>query len=245
MKKNIAGWAIVLLLCVSVSSNGQVVKGSGTLKSEVRDVKGYNKLVANGLFQLFIIQGEDEGVRIETDNNIVELFQTHIEGQTLYVTMTADIRRSEALNVYVSIKQLKQIVLLNEVTLKTDNVIHFDELKLASSGLSKIDAEIFASKLHLEITDGTVAYVKGYTEKLEVEIHDDAELNAFDLQSDYCVTTASGFAEVMVNAQKDLQLKVTGASNLYYTGDAKVSERIFSSTGFIVKRKRNNAASGN
>lgn len=227
-----------IFILFGIQGYAQVVKGNGNVKTSVRELSGFNELVVQGSFELIIQQGEQEGVRIETDENLSELFQTRLDGKTLFINMLADVRKSTAMNVYVSIKELTKIVLLNDIRLKSHNVIHFDQLEVFSGGMSEIELEIHASSLQCELTDGTYAYFKGFTENLNIEIHDETELNAFDLESNNCKVLSSGLTEVMVNVKTDLKVQVTGASNVYYTGEPTISERIFASTGFIVKRKR-------
>lgn len=229
---------IVCLIALGFQASSQVVRGSGNVKTVVRELSGFNELIVHGSFELILQQGEQEGVRIETDDNLAELFQTRIEGQKLFINMLADVRKSSAMNVYVSIKELNRILLLNDIRLKSESVIHFDKLRIFSGGLSEINIEVYAAELDLELTDGTYAYFKGFSEKLNIEIHDETELNAFDLEAETCSVLSSGLTETSINVTKDLKLQVTGASNVYYTGEPTISERIFSSTGFIVKRKR-------
>lgn len=231
---------IAIFILITSQISGQVVRGSGNVKTELRELSGFNELIAQGSFDLIIQQGDQEGIRIETDDNLIELFQTRIDEKKLHINMLADVRKTSVMNVYVSIKELNRIVLLNDIRLKSDNVIHFDNLYIFSGGMSEINMEIYAAALNLKLTDGTYAYFKGFTEKLDAEIHDETELNAFDMETETCKTLSSGLTEVMLNVKKDLKIQVTGASNVYYTGEPTISERIFSSTGFIVKRKRPN-----
>lgn len=231
--------ALAFLVLIAVQTlKSQVSKGEGNLKTEIRELVGFNEIIAQGRFDLTLVQGEKEGIRIETNENLLDFFQTRVDGKTLYISMTADIRKYTALNVTVSIKDLKKIILLNEISLSSNSVIHFDELSIFSGGMSKLNLEVYATKLDVQIADGTYAYFKGYAESLIVKAHDETELNAFDMESENCQILSSGLTEVMVNVQKDLKLMVSGSSNVYYIGQAEISERIFSSTGFIVKRKK-------
>ncbi|MDA3894361.1 MAG: DUF2807 domain-containing protein [Salinivirgaceae bacterium] len=226
----------IFLFCSELSA--QIIRGNGAVRNDIRDLTGYNEIVAQGKFTLILTQGEKEGVRIETDENIIELFQTRVDKKKLYITMLANIRKSEGLNVFVSIKELTSLILLDEIVLKSETVIHFDELSIFSGGMSQLNIELFAATLDVELTDGTYAYLEGYTETLIAEIHDETELNALGLQTDFCNIKSTGLTEVMIDVQKELNLLVTGGSNLYYSGEPVIGQRIFSSSGFIVKRKR-------
>ena len=229
---------INLLVFLYFESEAQVIRGNGKRSIDIRELSGFNEIIAQGNFDLILTQGEKEGIRIETDENLIELFQTRVDDKKLYITMIANIRKAESSNVYVSLKELVNIIVLNEVLLKSEDVIHFDKLSIFTGGMCQIELELFASTLSLQLVDGTYAHLKGYAENFNVEIHDETELNAFDMQTDNCQITSTGLTEAMIDVQKDLKLLVTGGSNLYYTGSPVVSERIFSSTGFIVKRRR-------
>jgi len=230
----------LLIIFFYTETNAQVIKGTGKLGTDNRELSGFNEIIVQGTFNLILTQGEKEGIRIESDENVLELFQTRVDNKMLYITMVADVKKLAESNVYVSVKELVNITLLNEISLKSEGVIHFDELKIFSSGMCKLNLEIFASSLYLQLTDGSYGYLKGYAEKFTAEIHDETELNAFDMQTDYCNILSTGLTEVRIDVQKDLKIKVTGGSNLYYTGEPVISQRVFSSTGFIVKRQKTN-----
>lgn len=236
MKKTLLS-GLILALFFSANTFGQAAKGSGKLKTETIELSGFKHLILNGTFKVILSQGNEEGVRVSTDDNLVNLFQTRMDKDVLYVTMLADVRKATELNVYISYRELKNITLLKNVSVSSDQVIHFDELKLFLSGGSAINSEIFATVLRVKQNDQSFCNIKGYAEKLFIDIHDETEFNCFSLKSELCQVEATGYSEVMINCEKTLKLKVTGESNVYYTGEPKITERIFSSNGFIVKRK--------
>lgn len=227
----------ILSILLAVNTSAQGVKGNGILKTDIHEYTGFKHIILHGNFTAILGQSEKEGVRINADENIVTLFQTRMDKEILYITMRADIKKFEKLEVRISFKELISITLLDQVELKTEQVIHFEDIAIFSSDLSRIDCEIFATTLNLELQDNTFTKLKGYSQHLDVSIHDETELNAFGLQCEKCDITSTGFSEVMVNCIKSMKLKVTGESNVYYTGEPRITERIFSSAGFIVKRK--------
>ena len=118
MKKGNLILLTITLVFLYFSSNSQTIKGNGITKKETRDLTGFNEIIAQGRFNLILTQGEKEGIELETDANVLEFFQTRVDGTTLYVTMIADVRKFEKLNAYISIKELNKIILLNEISLK-------------------------------------------------------------------------------------------------------------------------------
>jgi len=229
-----------LFLLINTVSYSQNIRGNGKVKKETREVTGFNKIVLQGKFNAILTQGQSEGIDIETDENLLELFQTHIKEGVLYLTMTATIKKSVKLNVYISVKSINSLTLLDQISLKSENIIHFDSLTVLMGGMSQMNFQLYAEYFNLQLYDGSYANLTGYSETFIAHVHDETELDAFKLHVDYCNILSSGLTDSKVYVNKTLNLFVTGASNLYYMGNAKINQRVFSSTGFIVKRQEIN-----
>lgn len=238
--KKLSAFVCSLLLLLAISPNNifaQSIKGNGKVKTEIKSVSGFDRVVIQGQVELFLTQESTESVKIEAEENLIELFQTTTSNNTLYILVPTNIKKSMAMNVTLAFKELKQIIVLDEVTLKSDHAINFDDIQIICGGTSKLDFEFKATNCTLKLLDAANAFTRGYAEHLLIEAHDDTEINAFDLQSDFCDIIGSGYSEISANAQKTLAITLSGSSNLYYMGEPTISQRNFNSTGLITKRK--------
>ncbi len=238
-KHNIFRLFAIIALTIAfapIATNAQTIKGNGKIKTEVRQVSGFNRVVVQGQVELYLSQETTENVKIESEENLVSLFKTSVSDSTLYVFVPS-VKKALKLNVTVAFKDLKQVVLLNEVTLNSEKVSNFDEIEFICGDASKLNFEFKARKCTLKVSDSGNASLRGYTEYLTINASDETEVNAFDLQSDDCTVVGSGYAEISVNAKKKLGVTISGNSNLYYMGEAKIWQRNFTSSGLITKRK--------
>ena len=238
-KHNIIRLFAIIALAIAIVPNtakAQTIKGNGKIKTEVRQVNGFNRVVVQGQVELFLSQETTESVKIESEENLVSLFKTSVSDSTLYVFVPS-VKKALKLNVTVAFKDLKQIVLLNEVTLNSEKVANFDNIEFVCGDASRLNFEFKAANCVLKVHDNGNASLRGYTENLIVDAHDETEANAFDLQSDNCTVIGSGYAEISVNAKKKLAVTMSGSSNLYYMGEANIWQRNFTSSGLITKRK--------
>lgn len=238
-KHNIFRLFAIIALTIAfapIATNAQTIKGNGKIKTEVRQVSGFNRVVVQGQVELYLSQETTENVKIESEENLVSLFKTSVSDSTLYVFVPS-IKKALKLNVTVAFKDLKQVVLLNEVTLNSEKVSNFDEIEFICGDASKLNFEFKARKCTLKVSDSGNASLRGYTEYLTINASDETEVNAFDLQADDCTVVGSGYAEISVNAKKNLGVTISGNSNLYYMGEAKIWQRNFTSSGLITKRK--------
>ena len=238
-KNSFIGIYCALTLTFALASGSvfaQNIKGNGKIKTEVRQVSGFNRVVVQGQVELFLSQETTENVKIESEEKLVSLFKTSVSDSILYIFVPS-IKKALKLNVTVAFRDLKQITLLNEVTLKSEKASNFDEIEFLCGDASKLDFEFKASKCSLKVFDSGNATLRGYTENLSIDAHDDCIVNTFDLQSDYCTVIGSGYAEISVNAKKRLGVTISGSSNLYYMGEANIWQRNFTSSGLITKRR--------
>ena len=224
------------LAVAPIAANAQNIKGNGKVKTDVRQVGAFNRVVVQGLVELYLSQESTESVKIESEENLVSLFKTSVSDSTLYVFVPS-VKKALKLNVTVAYKDLKQIVLLNEVTLQSEKVANFDDIEIICGGASRLNFEFKAAKSTIKVLDNSAVSLRGYSENLTIEAHDETEVNAFDLQSDYCTIIGSGYAEISINAKKKLGITMSGSSNLYYMGEANIWQRNFTSSGLITKRK--------
>ena len=63
------------------------IEGSGNVITKDIAVKSFDELDASGIFNLQLSQGDKETVRIEADDNLMDLFIVENEGSTLKISM--------------------------------------------------------------------------------------------------------------------------------------------------------------
>ena len=70
-------------------------------------VQSFDELNVSGVFSVLLTQGGKEGVRIEADDNLQELFEVKNEGSKLNISMKKDVNFSskKKLKVYISFKK--------------------------------------------------------------------------------------------------------------------------------------------
>ncbi len=232
----ISSFILIVTILFSVSAQGQIARGNGKIKSETRTYSDFTEVVAIGNFDLYLTRGEKVGVRIDTDENLVNFFQTRTEGNILFIEMLAEVRKFKDLSVYLSVDELTKISALGSVRLLSDEALQFENLDITCGDGSLVELNLSANNLSINFTDFANAVLKGSTKNLIMKCSDESIINAFGLTTHNCHLTTSGYSEVRINVSDEIQIKATGQSNVYYTGNARITERIFSSAGFVVKR---------
>src|SRR5262245_41745197 len=63
------------------------IEGSGNIITKDFTVKSFDELNASGVFNLQLSQGDKETLKIEADDNLMDLFIVENEGSTLKISM--------------------------------------------------------------------------------------------------------------------------------------------------------------
>jgi len=220
-----------------VPLNAQVLRGNGQVTSDERDLPKFRGIIAKGSFELFISQGEQQKVIIEADQNLHNLFIANVRNEMLDLQIVGEVKKAKSLKVYVTLENLNYLLAIGAVDVKTDTTFKTEEISIFLSGVSGVKLNIDTKFVDIEIADGAYAYLQGKTERIDIHVTDEAELNAFNLQAKKCNAKISGYSDAKINVLDEMKLRVTGAGNLYYKGNPIITDRIFSGSGFIIKRK--------
>jgi hypothetical protein len=102
-----------------------VVPGSGKIVDETRDVHGFNQIVFSAPGELTIEQNGQEGLVIETDDNLLQYIKTRMQGDVLSIFV-----EPEVIQLYPTkpIRYTLNANTLSRVTLNGSGVIRSDEL---------------------------------------------------------------------------------------------------------------------
>src|SRR5688572_29666659 len=77
------------------------VKGSGTVKSETRDVAGFKAIKVRGAVNVEVSVQKDFSVSVEADDNLLENIKTEINGETLEIYSEGKISTRSKINVKI------------------------------------------------------------------------------------------------------------------------------------------------
>src|SRR5688500_11474559 len=60
-------------------------KGSGSVRTERREVSGFKAVDVSGALEVEITTQKDFGVEVEADDNLLSLIRTEVDGETLVI----------------------------------------------------------------------------------------------------------------------------------------------------------------
>lgn len=173
-------------------------RGSGNLKSEMRDVRDFNSVDVGGVFQVEITAQKDFSVEVEADDNLLQYIKTEVRGGRLQISMDKRVKTSNPLRVRISAPNIEKVEASGVANVTLVNLKNSD-FTADTSGASKLK-------------------VTGETENLNVEMSGATEINAEDLRSVNANVDGSGASRVNLNVSGELRSDASGASRIEYSG---------------------------
>ncbi len=239
---------LALIICSTVLAiwyfiiyPSSIVKGSGNVTSEKRNLTKFSKINVSDKINLNLSQGTaDENLELKAEDNIVKQIKTEVSGDTLYISFerqtifglnTIDPTKDVTIN--LNYKDLTDINLSGSVILNSQNKVRVDKLNLTQSGFATVTLDLFVNSLTSNLSGSTIANLTGSATSQEVNSSGLAKYTAGDLDSKDVKVILSGLGDVKVRADESLDINVSGAGSVEYAGNPKKLTQNISGVGTV------------
>lgn len=212
---------LLLLLVVSVAGGCRYhmqhgVKGSGVRQSQKRDVPAFTAISSDGAFDIEVDCQKPQSLQIEGDDNILPLVSTEVSNNVLHI------------------KSLSGYSVRDTVALKI-TIPNLDGL--SSNGAGKISvAGIKNDKFEIDSNGAPTIVVSGETKVVNIDTSGAGKIDTRKLRASRAVVDSKGVSKVQVDAREQLDVTISGPSNVVYEGDPVVNKTIHG-PGSVVKKE--------
>ena len=228
---------LFVLLALSVTSvsfigcPGPRIVGSGVVITEARDASGFDAIRIRGFGQINLVQGEEEGLVIEGEDNIVEILRTRVEGTQLIIDFEPDLQNAtiiptEPLIIDVMLIDIDTVEVEGAAEVTTESLVT-DTLELSVEGaaectLTGLDVTSVMTQVDgaAQITMAGMAMTQG------VELNGIAEYDAPTLMTDTTVIEVNGIGSATVWATNVLDVTLNSIGDVSYYGSPTVMSDI-------------------
>jgi len=209
----------------------QVVQGSGSVKTESRDVRGFDAVELGGTGTLVITQGDAEHLTISAEDNILpRLVSEVVNGRLeLHPQSNTQLNSTRPIRYELAVKQLKEIRLagtgdVQASSLDADTL----DLSVAGSGSAGI-GHLTAKTLNVTIAGSGSVSLAGQATRQNINIAGSGRYRAADLQSQQAKVDVSGSGDCALKVSDRLDVTVAGSGNVTYVGSPSVNQTILGS----------------
>lgn len=238
-KLNLLLLAILTLTLQSCYFEGwnQGISGNGNVIEEDRNISGFAGVHVSSGIDVYLSEGDDFEVRVEADENLMEVILTEVKGNMLVVrTDRYGIRRAKSKRVHVTLPDLEELKISSAGDCVGRTPFTCDDLRLDISSAGDLSLEVEADRIDLDISSSGDAKIEGSAKILNVSLSSAGDLHAFDLIADKVDVNVSSAGDARVHATEEISMNASSAGNIYYRGGAEVIRSKSSSAGDIIRK---------
>ena len=229
MKTTISITNLVITLSMAVmvltSCQGGIV-GNGKVETREEKVGNFDRLVIEGNFHVFLEPSDKPSLRMEMDENLYDIVKVTEEGSTLRIASRLNIMQARDKNLYIGVKDLEKLELTGAIKIVSDSVLKLDDLSIIASGASRIDFEIEATRLRLDMSGASECDFRGKVNELRVQLSGAGDVDALDLIADDVEIDLSGAGGARVYAKEKLDVSISGVGSVRYRGEPDIQKSI-------------------
>jgi len=228
--------ALLLTSCV-FNINDSRIKGSGTVTREQRDVLPFTGIeVIGGSYTLHLLQGENESVEVEIDDNLQQYVEVKNVGNELVLSNKDNVNfNSTQNNVYITLKNIDLLSILGVCNVKPVSTLNCDELAINVSGVFNGELSLNCNELNVIINGVGNLELYGKTEKFNAFMSGVGNINSMNLEAGKVTASNTGVGSVSIYATEELSMTNTGVGSISYSGEAQVVSLNSSGIGKVKK----------
>jgi hypothetical protein len=220
---------LVLLLPMAIlaatACNTRIVRGSGDLITETRQVSGFNRIDLSGSGEVIVTQNGSESLSIETDDNVMEHVRAEVVGRTLQIGFKEGVNliTPSRLVFSVDVDDLTGLAISGSGDVEVD-MLEADRLEAIVSGSGEIQiGDLRVGEVNAEISGSGEIGLAGDAASQEVTISGSGKYLAGDLCSARVKVSVSGSGDATVCATETLDSNISGSGSVDYYGRPSIN----------------------
>jgi len=206
---------------------GKTVTGDGRVVSQAREVGEFNQVSVSGSGDLFVSQGGEESLSIETDENLLPLIKSEVSHGRLWIgSENVNLRPSKTIRYNLKLKNLNALDLSGSVN-ATAPTVKAENLALQISGSGRIEVpQLQAKVLSVHISGSGDTTAAGEVERQDIHISGSGSHLAPELACSQAEAQISGSGHATLRVKDALSAHISGSGTVEYYGSPQVTREI-------------------
>lgn len=198
------------------SGSGNVVEGSGTAATEIREVAPFTSVDLASANNVSIRIGPVQSVSVRADDNLTELVTTEVLAGELVIDNNDNFRTETPMSVEVTVPQLNAVTMSGSGTLTVQGVR--------------------AETLTVHLPGSGIIRVSGAADRLRTTLEGSGELQLNNLIAAQATAVVSGSGLIRLYASEALHATVSGTGTISYKGNPNEVTKSVTGSGAIIEQ---------
>lgn len=238
MKTNLS--LVILFLAIIIQScTANFSSKSENQVSDEQAVDGATKLKISGIFNLYLSQGDQQKLRIEGDEELVQKLKVTRDGDWLELDFEKVnenfFKKNSKLDVYLTLSELEEFVFEGVGNIKTEKMFEVEDISIEGDGVGNLNLELQANTIKAAFSMLGNINLRGTVNDISLSNDGLGNVDAGDLIAQNMTLTSSGIGRVAVHCTGDLSITVDGIGAVSYTGNPNVIKEEINGIGKVTR----------
>lgn len=234
----------LLLVCVAMSGSVLAQKEIQDGNVAVRNVKGFHSIKVSTGITVFLSQDNEEKVAVSANEiEYRDRIRTVVENGVLKIYFDNDEWKlwknigAKRLRAYVSIKEIRSLDASSGASIKFEELVKGNDLRMDVSSGATIKGSISCASLKVDQSSGSVIELSGtISDNFKVDASSGSVFKGYELKVPYCNVETSSGAGVQIFVSKELSVDASSGGYVHYKGEGLIRD-VHTSSGGSVSRK--------
>jgi hypothetical protein len=221
----------VFLICMAVAAAGCSTNvhgtGSGNVINQTRSVQGVNQVSLAGTGTVLVIQGNQESLTIEAEDNILPHIVSSVNGNKLDVSYdNTTPSPTKPVKYHLTVKDLSSLTLSGAVKVETSG-FKTQSLVVSINGAGEGNMSGLEGKnLTVTLSGAGKMNIAGTATDQTITISGAGDYQAGSLKSQTTTITINGAGKGTLNVSTILNATINGTGDISYLGNPQVNRQI-------------------
>lgn len=225
--------ALLLSSCIFM---GPSVRGNGEVVEDVREVGKFSGVKVTSGMNVHFVQGDEPRVVVVADENLLEIIETKVIGNTLEIRARASIWSATSKKVVITTNNILEIQGTAGSNIYTDGRLTVNELAIRASAGCNFKMDLDGQSVDVSVSSGANVFLTGESKQFFAKTTSGANLKAEDFKAEVSEISVSSGANAWVNTMRELTAHASSGGNIFYYGSPDRTNTSSSSGGNITKR---------
>ena len=197
------------LVSLTVGCSGGLlnqVRGSGNRQREERKVAAFSSIVTDGAFDITVVNQKQNSLHIEGDDNVLPMIGTDVSGSVLHIKNKSSYSVTQPIKITIYVSNLEAVT---------------------SNGAGRLRiTDLKNDSFELDVNGAPAVEASGETKFLRIKANGAGNIDTHRLRATKADVNSNGVTQINLHAREQLDVVVSGPSNVTYEGNPVVNKTI-------------------
>ena len=214
------------VVCVAAPLLGKNIKGSGHIVTKTLPAPDFDAIDASRAVKVVVSAGASD-IRIEADDNLIDLVVAETRGKTLEVTLDKKASNIQNADITVTIPanggKIRSLKASSASKITSDATLRADRFMIEASSAAKIKAAVEAASCTVNASSASKIALAGSAEDFTADLSSASKLDAEKFTAVNASVSTSSAAKADIDCSGKLTASASSGSSIGYTGGCRTS----------------------